>query len=87
MGGVCFMLHGNMVGGAGRHKDGVCRFLFRVGKGNQAEALKLPGATIMEQGGRVMGGFFFVDEESCDDSALNDWMHLALGFVEGLPMK
>ena len=49
--------------------------------------LELPGATIMEQGGRVMGGFFFVDEESCDDEAMNAWMHLALSFVEGLPIK
>jgi TfoX/Sxy family transcriptional regulator of competence genes len=31
MGGVCFFLHGNMIGGADRTKSGERRFMFRVG--------------------------------------------------------
>lgn len=32
MGGVCFLLQGNMLGGADRTKDGAGRFMFRVGR-------------------------------------------------------
>lgn len=87
MGGVCFMLNGNMLGGADRTKDGVGRFMFRVGKDNQAEALKRPGAEIMEMGGRRMSGFFFVDGDACDDQALASWVSLARSFVDTLPSK
>jgi len=87
MGGVCFMVNGNMLGGADRQKDGSRRFMFRVGKENQAEALKRPGAKIMEMGGRRMGGFVFVDAEQCDDQALKSWVDLALIFVAALPAK
>ena len=38
MGGVCFFRHGNMVCGADRSKQGERRFMFRVGKGNEAAA-------------------------------------------------
>ena len=38
MGGVCFFLNGNMLSGADRSKDGVRRFMFRVGKDKHAEA-------------------------------------------------
>ena len=66
MGGVCFFLSGNMIGGADRAKDGKGRFMFRVGKDNEKEALFRDGATIVQQGGRRMGGLVFVDEEACD---------------------
>ncbi len=87
MGGVCFMVNGNMLGGADRQKDGSRRFMFRVGKENQADALKRPGAEVMEMGGRRMGGFIFVDAETCDDSALKSWIDLALIYVAALPAK
>ena len=87
MGGVCFFQHGNMIGGADRTKDGAGRFMFRVGKDNEEEALSRPGASIMEQGGRRMGGLVFVDEASCDAKALKGWLVLALGFVGKLPPK
>ena len=87
MGGVCFFLDGNMLGGADRTKAGQGRFMFRVGKDNQAAALARPGAWAMEQGGRRMGGLVFVDEAACDDGALRDWIALALGFVGTLPAK
>ena len=87
MGGVCFLLNGNMIGGADRPKDGTPRLMFRVGKDNQAEADKLPGAQPMEMGGRRMSGFYFVDAEDCDEDALKQWMSQALKFVTTLPPK
>ncbi len=87
MGGVCFLLDGNMVGGADRTKAGEGRFMFRVGKDNQEEALGREGAQAMEQGGRRMTGLVFVSEEACDDDALKDWVSLALSFVTTLPPK
>lgn len=87
MGGVCFMLDGNMLGGADRRKTGQGRFMFRVGKDNENEALRRPGAQAMEQGGRKMTGLFFVDEEDCDAEQLSGWIALALTFVGSLPPK
>ena len=87
MGGVCFMLNGNMIGGADRTKDGRGRFMFRVGKANEAEALARAGASVAMQGGRRMSGLVFVDEDACPDATLNDWISLALGFAETLPPK
>lgn len=87
MGGVCFLLDGNMIGGADRAKNGAGRFMFRVGKDNEAEALSRDGASIMEQGGRRMGGLVFVDEDACDDAALRNWISLSLSFVTTLPPK
>ena len=81
MGGVCFFLNGNMLGGADRNKGGVRRFMFRVGKDKMDEALERPGAMPMDMGGRRMGGFVFVDAETCGDGALNAWIELARTFV------
>ena len=44
MGGLCFLHNGNMIGGADRNKEGSGRFMFRVGKDNETEALSRPGA-------------------------------------------
>lgn len=87
MGGVCFMLDGNMVGGADRTKDGDGRFMFRVGKDNETAGAALPGAQPMVTGGRRMSGFFFVDEAECNDEVMSDWLDLTLGFVKTLPKK
>ena len=87
MGGVCFLLHGNMIGGADRTKDGVGRFMFRVGKENHSEAVLRSGAIAMVQGGRNMTGFFFVHDKDCDAATLNDWIAFALSFVAALPPK
>ncbi len=87
MGGHCFFLNGNMLAGADRTKAGEGRFMFRVGKDRQEEALARPGATVMEFGGRRMGGLIFVDEEACDGQSLKAWVSLALGFVAALPAK
>lgn len=87
MGGVCFMLDGNMLGGADRQKTGEGRFMFRVGKDNETEAMRRPGAMTMEQGGRKMTGLIFVNEDDCDAEHLQSWIALALTFVGNLPPK
>lgn len=43
MGGVCFFLEGNMVGGADRSKSGERRLMFRVGKADEVAARLLGG--------------------------------------------
>jgi len=88
MGGICFMLDGNMLGGADRHaKTHYGRFMFRVGKDNEAKALSYPGTTVVEQGGRRMGGLVFVDADNCSAKQLTSLAKLALEFVENLPAK
>lgn len=87
MGGTCFLLQGNMLGGADRTKAGDQRFMFRVGKENEALALSRPGAVPMVFGERRMGGLVFVDAEACDENQIRDWITLALQFVGSLPPK
>lgn len=87
MGGVCFMLDGNMLGGADKQKSGDGRFMFRVGKELEADALLRHGAKIMMQGQRRMTGLIIVDEAACDEAALRDWISFALSFVGSLPAK
>jgi len=88
MGGLCFMLNGNMIGGADRHaKTQYGRFMFRVGKDNEQEALSFTGTSTVEQGGRQMGGLIFVDADNCTESNLKLLAKLALQFVNTLPDK
>lgn len=87
MGGVCFMIDGNMLGGVDRQKDGSGRFMFRVGRDNEAEALSRPGAIPLEKNGRRMGGMVFMDETVCDCNVLKEWIALTLSFVGTLPPK
>jgi len=84
MGGLVFMLDGNMLGAVGRDAEGD-RFMFRVGPDQVAEAISR-GAVQMEMGGRVMKGFVFVREADAHD-ALEDWVAMARRFVETLPAK
>lgn len=87
MGGVCFLLNGNMIGGADRAKNGERRFMFRVGKDNQAAGEKLAGASPLVQGGRQMSGFFFVDADANDDLVMKEWVSLAVSNAMSLPPK
>lgn len=87
MGGMCFLLDGNMVGAADRTKDGQGRFMFRVGKDNDAIAADLPGAQEMIMGGQRMSGLYFVTEEDCTPEVMTQWVGLALGFTTSLPPK
>ncbi len=87
MGGVCFLVNGNMIGGADRTKSGQGRFMFRVGKDNVDDAEALPGGEQMVQGGRAMSGFYFVPEGACSDEVMRRWLRLAFGFATSLPPK
>ncbi len=87
MGGVCFLVNGNMIGGADRTKTGEGRFMFRVGKENAATAAALPDGQEMIQGGRKMSGFFFVDEEACSEDVMKSWLDLAFTHANELPPK
>lgn len=81
-GGVCFLLRGNMLCGMGEDK-----FMFRVGRDQDAAALKRPGAKPMDFTGRPMQGFVWVDPGQCDARALKTWIAMADAYVGALPAK
>ena len=81
-GGVCFLLRGNMLCGTGKDK-----FMFRVGKAQDAAALARPGAKPMDITGRVMQGFVWIEPAKCDARALKRLLAMAQGYVGKLPAK
>lgn len=81
-GGICFLVNGNMLCGAG--KNG---YMFRVGRAAAAKAEALPGGRPVEMNGRAMAGFYWVDPAACDTKALGRWLALAAAYVGGLPAK
>lgn len=87
MGATCFLVNGHMVGGAMREKNGLRRFLFRVGKENKAEAEAIGHGQIMEMGGRKMSGLYFVDADDCPPEVFTAWKSLALFNAFSLPPK
>lgn len=81
-GGYCWMLRGNMLCGVE-----VGRYMFRVGKDLEAEALARPGARPMDITGKPMRGFVWVSAEAADGASLDRWIELAEQFVGALPPK
>lgn len=81
-GGYCWMSNGNMVCGVE-----VARFMFRVGKLQQDDALARPGATPVVFTGRPMGGFVWVDADAALEAGLDEWINLSMRFVGTLPPK
>jgi TfoX/Sxy family transcriptional regulator of competence genes len=81
-GGYCWMLNGNMLCGVE-----VGRFMFRVGKALEADALARPGASPMDITGRPMKGFVWVRAEEAEDKALQGWIDLAARYVGAMPAK
>jgi len=81
-GGACFLLRGNMLCGTGQEK-----FMFRVGKEQDAAALTRPGAKPMDITGKLMKGFVGVDPGACDGRRLKRWIALAENYVGMLPAK
>lgn len=81
-GGYCWMLHGNMLCGVE-----VGRYMFRVGKELEAEALARPGAKPMDLTGKPMRGIVWVDADAALDAGLDSWIVLAARFVGALPPK
>lgn len=81
-GGLCWMLRGNMLCGV---EGG--RFMFRVGKGLEEEALSRPGATPMDFTGKPMRGFVWVSASETEGKRLTSWIELATSFVSTLHPK
>ncbi len=81
-GGFCWMLNGNMLCGVE-----VGRFMFRVGKELEAEALERRGASPMDITGRPMRGIIWVDADEAVDAGLDSWLDFAGQFVGSLPAK
>lgn len=80
-GGYCWMLNGNMLSGVE-----VGRFMFRVGKALEPEALAR-GAEPVNFTGRPMGGIVWVEAEACLEAGLDSWIDLAARFAGSLPPK
>jgi hypothetical protein len=81
-GGICFLWHDHMLSGIG--KPG---FMFRVGKEQQAAALKKPGASPLAFNGRRFGGLVWVDVRKCKARELRHLLAMAKAFVATLPPK
>src|SRR5215469_14583429 len=81
-GGIGFMLNGNLVAAASRRG-----LLLRVGKGRQNEALVQVGARPMVMHGRTMEGYVYVDPPALNKQAVENWLRLAVAFVQTLPRK
>ncbi len=81
-GGICWMLRGNMLCGVE-----VGRYMFRIGKESEAEALTRPGARPMDITGKPMRGYVWVDADAAFKAGLRSWVDLAVRFVGTLPPK
>jgi len=81
-GGFCWMLNGNMLCGVE-----VGRFMFRVGKELESQALGRPGASPMDITGKPMRGIIWVDAEAAIAAGLDTWIEFAARFVGALPPK
>lgn len=81
-GGYCWMLNGNMLCGVE-----VGRYMFRVGKDQEREALARPGAKPMDITGKPMAGFVWVDSSELTGRQLRAWIALAERYVGRLPQK
>lgn len=82
-GGLCFLVHGHMVGGV--HKGGA---MVRVGKPNESAALAIPGTGTMDFTGRPMPGMVSAsDDLMADDTRRRALLALATGHVATLPPK
>ena len=86
MGGHCFLLNGNMLGGAGCNESGESRIMMRVGKANADVADSMPGAEPLAKGGRRMGGMYLVDPAQ-PEVVIDAWLSLALNHARSLPPK
>lgn len=82
-GGWAWLLHGNLLCGA--RDDGL---LVRLGKGNDAWALQIPGIAPMISRDRPMQGWIRATPEAYgDDSLRHKLVTSALEFVRSLPAK
>ena len=82
-GGMAWLLNGNLLCGA--REDGM---LVRLGKDNDAWALKLPGVQRMVMQGRPMSGWLRADQSAFGNDGLRTkLLKAALAFNRILPKK
>lgn len=82
-GGLVWMLDGNLLCGC-RH-DGM---MARLGKGNEAWAMQIPGVGELRTGPSPMRGWVWVEPDAAADEALRlKLLQQALAFVRTLPPK
>jgi len=82
LGGIGFMLNGNLLAGASRRG-----LLLRVGSDREAEALRQPGARPMVMRGRTMPGYVYVDPPALTADSVSACLALAIPYVSTLPPK
>ncbi len=87
MGGMIFLINGNMLMGLKTLKTGQEQFMFRVGKDHEDEALAIPGTRPMVHGGRRMLGFLFINEDACPAETFTSLMSMAHDYVSSLQSK
>ena len=87
MGGMIFLINGNMLMGLKTLKTGQEQFMFRVGKAHEDKALVIPGTRPMVHGGGRMSGFLFMNEDACPAEAFTALMAMACDYVSSLPAK
>ena len=82
-GGLCFIAHGNMLGGVMGDE-----IIVRVGADRYEDALKQPHAREMDFTGRPMRGFVVVAPEGiASDERLDEWVRRGVQFATSLPPK
>lgn len=81
-GGICFMVHGNMLCGVAGERG-----MFRIGQDREEEALRRPGTSLMDFTGRPMSGIVWVAPEYCTEENMADWIAMALSYVGEMPEK
>lgn len=82
-GGLTFMVRGNMCCGVVGEE-----LVARVGPEGYDEALRNPYARPMDFTGKPMKGFVYVAPDGfASDLDLQDWIDMAVQFVETLPAK
>ncbi len=82
MGGICFMLAGNMC--CGVTGDAL---VVRVGKEGYAAALAKPHVRPLEFAGRRPGGFVLVDPAGLRGASFERWLQEGIAVAQDLPMK
>jgi len=82
MGGICFMLAGNMC--CGIMGDAL---IVRVGREGTERALAKPHVRPLEFAGRRTGGFVVVDPPGFSSAAFARWLALGVQIATALPAK
>ena len=82
-GGVCFLLHGNMLVGVWKES-----LIARLGPEQGDGALQEPYVKKMDITGKPMKGWVMVEPDGIEnDEQLSDWIQRSRDFVRTLPRK